>query len=98
MLDRSSNWVRKWLRRYESHGIDGLYNSPRSGRPTTLDKNLESKFVMRIQNGATQRDGVTVLKGKNIMTFLADEFEAVYSLSGVYDLLESTEFSLLTTC
>ncbi len=33
-----TNWVRKWVGRFEEHGIDGLYNLPRSGRPRLISK------------------------------------------------------------
>ena len=76
----------KWLRRYQSQGIEGLYDLPRSGRPPILDRELESKFINRVQEGAIEQDGVTVLKAKSIRGFLASEFGVGYSLSGVYDL------------
>ena len=66
---------------------------PRSGRPPILDRELESKFINRVQEGAIEQDGVTVLKAKSIRGFLAREFGAGYSLSGVYDLLQRLNFS-----
>lgn len=66
---------------------------PRSGRPTILNKDLESKFINRVQKGVLQQDGVSVLKAKSIRDFLASEFGADYSLSGVYDLLQRLKFS-----
>lgn len=92
-LNRSRGWVFKWLDRYRRLGIDGLYDLPRIGRPTMLEKELESKFIRRVLDGATEQDGVSVLKAKNIMAFLSTEFGASYSLSGVYCLLERLNFS-----
>lgn len=54
---------------------------------------MESKFINRVQEGAILKDGVSVLKAKSIMAFLACEFGADYSLSGVYDLLQRLKFS-----
>ena len=36
-LHRCTNWVRKWVDRFEVDGLDGLYDHPRSGRPCTID-------------------------------------------------------------
>ena len=37
-LHRCTNWVRKWVNRFEVDGLDGLYDHPRSGRPRTIPK------------------------------------------------------------
>ena len=34
-LHHCTNWVRKWVNRFE---VDGLYDRPRSGRPCTISK------------------------------------------------------------
>jgi transposase len=92
-LNRSRGWVLKWLDRYRRLGIDGLYDFARSGRPTILEKVVESRFVNRVQNGASEKDGVSVLKAKHIRAFLSVEFGAKYSLSGVYGLLQRMNLS-----
>ena len=35
-LHHCTTWVRKWVSRFEGHGLDGLYDLPRSGRPRTI--------------------------------------------------------------
>ena len=37
-LHHCTNWVRRWVSRFEEHGIDGLYDIPRSGRPRTISQ------------------------------------------------------------
>ena len=37
-LHRCTNWVRKWTSRFEEHGINGLYDLPKSGRPGRIPK------------------------------------------------------------
>jgi hypothetical protein len=54
---------------------------------------LESKFISRVLDGASEQDGVSALKAKNIMAFLSNEFGVSYSLSGVYGLLHRLNFS-----
>jgi len=44
-LHRCTNWVRKWVSRFEEHGLDGLYDLPRSGRPRTISKK-RMDFIM----------------------------------------------------
>ena len=34
----AENKVRRWVKRYETHGIAGLYDQPRPGRPKTTLK------------------------------------------------------------
>jgi transposase len=82
-LKRSRGWVLKWLDRYRRLGVEGLYDLLRTGRPTILEKNLESKFISRVLDGASEQDGVSALKAKNIIAFLSNEFGVSYSLSGV---------------
>jgi len=43
-----SKTVRKWLRRYQADGIDGLYDLPRSGRPTKRSPGLGQAVFMQV--------------------------------------------------
>lgn len=40
IFNASENTVRQWIVRYEAHGVDGLYDKPRSGRPPKLSAAL----------------------------------------------------------
>lgn len=44
-LDVSEKMVHKWRNRWNSQGIDGLYDAPRSGRPTVIDKETVQKVL-----------------------------------------------------
>ncbi len=35
-LHHCTNWIRKWVERFEESGLDGLYDIPKSGRPRTI--------------------------------------------------------------
>ena len=37
-LHHCTNWVRKWVERFEESGLDGLYDLPKSGRPRIISK------------------------------------------------------------
>ena len=92
-LDRSHAWAIKWVKRFNEAGLCGLENLPRPGQPSFLDESLIEKFKERIKNGALEKDNVSVLRGEDIRKILKEEFDAEYSLRGVYDLLERVKFS-----
>jgi transposase len=87
--------VRRWISRYNHHGIDGLRDQPRSGQPTKLARDKEAAFRARLLAGPTPADGVSVFHGRDIQTILAREFAAVYSLDSVYQLMKRLGWSPL---
>lgn len=40
-LHRSRSWACQWLKRYDRQGLDGLKDTPKSGRPTELPEEIE---------------------------------------------------------
>jgi len=56
---------------------------------------MEDAFCSRIQAGAREQDGVSVLNGPAIKRLLEREFGVVYSLWGVYGLLHRLRYSCL---
>ncbi len=92
-LHRSKGWVSKWINRYKTHGIEGLFDLPRSGRPCLiLDTNLNI-FINRVQNGAIAKDTVSCFNCRYIRRILENEFQSIYSLSGTYGLLSRLKFT-----
>lgn len=51
-LRHCTNWVRKWVDRFEEYGLDGLYDLPKSGRPRTISKikmnSIMSKVILTL--------------------------------------------------
>lgn len=47
-MQRKPGAVRKWLRRYQQDGIDGLHDRPRSGRPTRRSPGLEQAVFRQV--------------------------------------------------
>ena len=45
LLDTAPTAVANWIRRYESEGIDGLYDQPRSGRPRKADDAYAERLI-----------------------------------------------------
>jgi len=48
--------VRQWLERYLAHGVQGLYDEPRSGRPPQVTPEVQEAVVQMVQ-GDPQKEG-----------------------------------------
>ena len=46
-LYRCTNWVRKWIERFEEYGLEGLYDLPKSGRPKTISKKRMDSIMFK---------------------------------------------------
>jgi len=46
-LYHCTNWVRKWVDRFEEYGLDGLYDLPKSGRPKTISQNKMDSIMSK---------------------------------------------------
>ena len=89
--------VQKWVARYRVNGIDSLWDKPRPGAPKKLAEELESKFVERIFNGPIPEDKVSIFNGIKIQEILEKEFNAKYTLDGVYALLKRLKLTWVTS-
>jgi len=94
-LGYSDRVVRKWIRRYNQGGLEGLKDLPRSGQPRHLDAAREEDVRARLNAGAQSQDGVCALRGEDVRRILEEEFGARYSLSGTYVLLHRLGYSSL---
>lgn len=47
-LHRCTNWVRKWVERFEVDGLDGLYDHPKSGRPHTISRKRMDSIMSKV--------------------------------------------------
>ena len=75
------------IRRHDGEGIEGLRDRPRSGQPQRLAREHEQVFLQRLQEGPPAGSGLAAWRGEDLRALLRDEFDADYSLSGVYALL-----------
>jgi len=87
-LGRSRGFVQRWCYTYRDHGLDAVRPARQTGRPTTLPAERHEAFRRRVLDGPTEQDGVCVLRGRDMQAILEREFDARYTLSGVYELLE----------
>ncbi|HEY6537390.1 MAG TPA: leucine zipper domain-containing protein [Candidatus Nitrosocosmicus sp.] len=46
-LHKSRWWAYKWLNRFDTHGLDGLKDHPRSGRPPLIPQRKDGKNKTR---------------------------------------------------
>lgn len=94
-LGMSERQLRNWVHRYNAEGAAGLRDRPRPGQPPHLAVDQAERFKERIRKGARGEDRVCVLRGMDVRRILQEEFEAQYSLPGVYFLLHRLGFSSL---
>lgn len=85
-----------WITRFNASGVEGLIDLPKQPRRSCLRPEQEENFKARVRNGATARDGVNVLRGKDFQRILRDEFAASCSLGGAYFILHKLGFSNLS--
>jgi len=94
-LGLSRRICQRWIRRYNDSGIEGL--SDRRGRKPSspLSPEQEAEVRERIESGPTAEDEVCTLRGKDIQRILAEEFQVLRSLAGIYHLLHRLGYSYL---
>ena len=56
-LMRSERWVHKWLKRFDTGGLDGLRDLPRTGRPPKIPHEIMARIIERsVQPKCTPRE------------------------------------------
>jgi len=83
--------VRNWVHRFTAEGLNGLRDRPRPGQPKHLPSRCEEPFKTRIRRPPQGR----IWRGADLQRLLKEEFQADYSMSGVYFLLHRLGFSSL---
>lgn len=94
-LGMSERQLRTWVHRYNAEGIMGLRDRPRPGQPPRLAPERVEQFRKRVRSGPRPEEGVCTLRGMDFQRILEEEFDAKYSLPGVYFLLHRLGFSSL---
>ena len=94
-LDRSKNFVQRWVYAYRDGAMDAVYPRRQTGRPRKLTAVEEVRLRERILAGPSPQDAVCSLRGKDARRILDSEFGVQYSLPGVYVLLHRLGFSSL---
>jgi transposase len=96
LLGVPTSVVEEWAYRYRDRGIEALRPRKQPGRQPTLPREKHEEFKARMTAGPRASDGVCTLRGKDAVRILNEEFNAPYTLNGVYDLLHRLNLSCLT--
>lgn len=94
-LDRSRNFVQRWVYAYRDGGIDAVYPKRQTGRPRKLTELEEVKLRECILAGPKPQDVVCSLRGEDARRIINEQFGVQYSLPGVYVLLHRLGLSYL---
>lgn len=93
---RSRRFVQRWAYAYRDGGIAAIAARTSPGRARFLSEEQRRQVAERVRAGATPADEVTVLRGKDLQRWIDAQFGKFYSLSGIYNLLHSMGFELLS--
>lgn len=80
-LARSKNFVQRWVYVYRDAGLEAVRAAKLPGITPKLPRNQESIFLGRLHKADR------ILRGRDIVRILEQEFGACYTLQGAYDLL-----------
>lgn len=80
-LGRVRSWAYKWLERFAKHGIAGLQDLPRTGRPTSISKKKIVSIKLQI---AENQSGWSA---KQVMNLIYQKSGVKYHEVHVYRLL-----------
>ena len=82
-----------WLHRYRIEGLTGLRDRPRSGAPRHLSSDDETALRLLLEKAPeVSKNGVN-FRTQDIRVLLREKFNAHYSMSGVYVLLQRLKLS-----
>lgn len=95
-LHISRRIVNDWVKNLYAHGLEGLQEKPRSGRPSRLDKAQLTQLSEYIRNNSIKESGGR-LNAQVLVRYIAQEFELNYCVSNVYRLLHQLGFSWITS-
>ena len=86
-LRKSRWWAYKWLNRFDKHGLDGLRDQPRSGRPPFIS----GKKILRIKQELSENQ--SGWEAKQVMDIIYKKTGVRYHQVHVYRLLHRWGFS-----
>lgn len=87
-VGRSRAFVQRWAYICRDGGIEAVRGRTTPGRTRRLTPEQEARLVQLVKAGATPRDGVAALRGRQLQGILDREFGKAFSLTGSYKLLK----------
>ena len=95
-LKVSRGYVNKWVQQFINDGIDGLKEKLRSGRPSALSEAQRSQLKEYVITNSIKPTGGR-LKATQLVDYINQEFNVLYSVDNVYRLLHQLGFSWITS-
>lgn len=95
-LNISRRIVNDWVKKFYEHGLDGLKEKVRSGRPCSLNQQQLAQLSQYIRNSSIKENGGR-LKAQMLVTYIAQEFKVEYTVFNIYRLLHQLGFSWITS-
>ena len=95
-LKVSRTSVNKWVSDFLNYGLEGLNESPRSGRPTMLTPKQLEQLAMYVEKQSGNTAGGR-LTGNDVQAYILSNFNVDYELSNVYRILHTQGFSWITS-
>lgn len=86
-LHKSRWWAYKWLNRFDKHGLDGLNDKPRSGRPPLIPE----KKMLRIRQEISENP--SGWQAKQVMDIIYKKTSIRYHEVHIYRLLHKWGFA-----
>lgn len=86
-LHRSRAWAYKWMKRFNAHGLDGLKDHPRSGRPPEVPEQVMLKIRKELSESQSG------WQAKQVMDMIYQKTGVRYHEVHIYRLLHKWGFS-----
>ncbi len=93
-VSRSS--VNRWVSDFLAHGLDGLVEPPRSGRPNKLNQTQLTQLSVYIEKQAIKPAGGR-LQAADVHHYIKEQFDVDYKQANVYRLMHQLGFSWITS-
>lgn len=87
--------IHGWMLRFETAGLDGLRESPRSGAKRKLETSQEAQFKEAVIGLQEQRSGGRIT-GHGIRVLLEEQFQVRCCLNSIYNLLARLDLVWIT--
>jgi len=91
-MDRQT--LRDWVIRYNEHGLDGLADLPREGRPPTLDAKQKAELVRIVLAGPEpETSGLSAFTREDLVRICKERFDKSLHVTSMGRILRELGFS-----
>jgi transposase len=91
-MDRQT--LRDWVLRYNAHGLDGLADQPRDGRPPKLEPHEQAQFIEIVLAGSDpETSGISAYTRDDLVTICEERFGKRLASTSIGRILKSLGLS-----